>query len=190
MTRSHFIIVKHEAKRAGLHYDLRFQMPNSQLWASFAVRKGVPTDPGTKVLAVRTHDHTKEEAWFLGTIETGYGAGKLTKFDDGPCDIIKYTPSHMMIDFKGHKIKGVYHLINVGVAGRNKFKEKMFMLFKGKIPVKETYPDFPSMGMMGRNPPSDTEEVEIPDEKADYQQKKPLKWSITSELENIITDRG
>jgi len=78
---SKFIIVKHEARRAGLHFDLRFKMPGSPNWASFAVRKGVPLESGQKVLAIRTHDHSDEEALFLGTIESGYGAGKLSKWD-------------------------------------------------------------------------------------------------------------
>ena len=133
MTKSKFIIVKHEAKRAGLHYDLRFIMPNSKNWASFAVRKGVPTAPGTKVLAVRTHDHSEEEALFLGKLESGYGAGKLTKWDDGQCIIHKYSSAHMAIEFKGKKVKGLYHLISTGVIGRQKYKSKQYMLFKGKL---------------------------------------------------------
>ena len=33
--KSKFVIMEHHAKRAGLHYDLRFRMPNSDMWASF-----------------------------------------------------------------------------------------------------------------------------------------------------------
>ena len=131
MTKSKFIIVRHDAKRAGVHHDLRFVKPDKDVWMSFAVRKGIPTNLGTKVLAVRTHDHSTEEALFLGTIETGYGAGKLTKFDDGACDILKFSPSHIIINFHGKKIKGTYHILSTGVASR-KFNENSFMLFKGK----------------------------------------------------------
>lgn len=128
-----FIVVKHEAKRAGVHYDLRFEIPNSTNWASFAVRKGVPLQPGQKVLAVRTHDHTKDEALFLGTIETGYGAGKLSKWDSGSCDVEKFSSPHIVVDFKGSKIKGIYHFINIGVMDKKKYKGQQYMLFKGKI---------------------------------------------------------
>ena len=38
-TNSYFVVMKHQAKRAGLHYDLRFKIPNSNLWASFAVKR-------------------------------------------------------------------------------------------------------------------------------------------------------
>lgn len=139
MTRSKFIVVKHDAKRARLHYDLRFIMPKSKIWASFAVRKGLPTQPGTKVLAVRTHDHTEEEALFIGTIKDGYGAGKLTKFDDGQCLIHKYTPSHIILEFKGRKFKGIYHMISTGVMNKKDFKKRSYMLFKSKKTVLESY---------------------------------------------------
>lgn len=126
-----FIIVKHEAIKARLHYDLRFEMPNSKLWASFAVRKGVPTSPGTKVLAVRTHDHTREEALFLGTIPPGeYGAGKLSKWDSGTCDIHTFTPGKIAITFKGSKVKGLYYMISTGVINKKEFKKQSYILFK------------------------------------------------------------
>jgi len=138
MINSSFIVVKHDAKKARLHYDLRFVMPNSKLWISFAVRKGVPEKAGEKVLAVRTHDHSEEEALFLGKLESGYGAGTLTKYDDGKCIIEKFKSSHMIIDFKGKKIKGVYHLINVGLFDKSKkYKHQQYIIFKGGTSVKE-----------------------------------------------------
>ncbi len=138
MTRSRFIIVKHDAKKARLHYDLRFKMPKSKNWASFAVRKGVPTETGQKVLAVKTHDHSEKEALFLGIIKTGYGAGKLTKFDSGSCVIHKYHSSHITIEFKGSKIKGIYHLINTGVFNKREYKKQHYLLFKGGVKKEQT----------------------------------------------------
>ncbi len=135
---SRFIIVKHDAKKAKLHYDLRFKMPKSKNWASFAVRKGVPTETGQKVLAVKTHDHNEKEALFLGIIKTGYGAGKLTKFDSGACVIHKYHSSHIIVEFKGSKIKGIYHLINTGVINKKEFKKQHYILFKGSVVKEQT----------------------------------------------------
>jgi DNA ligase D-like protein (predicted 3'-phosphoesterase) len=177
MTKSKFVIMKHEAKRAGLHYDLRFKMPSSKLWASFAVRKGVPTSPGQKVLAVKTHDHTEKEALFTGEIKEGYGAGKLTKWDGGSCDIIKYKTGSMAIDFKGSKVKGIYHLISTGVIDKD-YKKQTYMLFKGKIVQESDDKGAPPFGMLSRNPPGDTQEVELDDEDADKQQTKSLDWAI------------
>jgi len=133
MTKSKFIVVEHDAKKARLHWDLRFIMPNSKNWMSFAVRKGIPTEPGKKVLAVRTHDHTEKEALFLGKIESGYGEGILKKWDDGQCILHKFKPGHIVIEFKGRKLKGIYHLINTGVVDRKKYKSQQYMLFKGKL---------------------------------------------------------
>jgi DNA ligase D-like protein (predicted 3'-phosphoesterase) len=130
-SKSEFVIMEHEAKRAGKHYDLRFKMPNSNNWASFAVRKGVPTKTGTKVLAVRTHDHSRKEALFTGEIKSGYGAGKLKRWDGGSCIIKKYSNAHMAVEFKGSKVKGLYHLVNTGVMDKD-FKGQKYMLFKGK----------------------------------------------------------
>lgn len=134
--KSEFIVVKHEAKRANLHYDLRFKMPNSHNWASFAVKKGIPLTGYTKVLANRTHDHSDEDALFLGVIESGYGAGKLSMWDEGKCDILKFTNSHMTIDFKGKKVKGVYHLVSIGMIHSN-YKNRGYLLFRGKINVED-----------------------------------------------------
>lgn len=136
MSASKFIVVEHHAKRAGLHYDLRFKIPGKNIWMSFAVRKGVPLDYGKKVLAVRTHDHSTEEALFLGKLESGYGAGELKKWDDGSCDVLKMTESHILIDFKGRKLKGVYHMINTGVINKD-YNGKSYMLFKGKDSLKK-----------------------------------------------------
>ena len=148
ITKSKFVVIKHDAKRARLHYDLRFVMPKSKIWASFAVRKGLPDKPGTKVLAVRTHDHTDEEALFIGTIKQGYGAGKLTKFDDGQCIIHKYTPSHIILELKGKKFKGIYHMISTGVMNKRDYKNRSYMLFKSKKKVLESY--LKELGSIGR----------------------------------------
>ena len=170
MTRSKFIIVEHDAKKARLHWDLRFKMPKSSKWASYAVRKGIPTVPGKKVLAVRTHDHSRAEALFIGTIKDGYGAGKLKKWDDGICLIHKYSPSHIAIELKGRKVKGMYHLISTGVVDKN-YKRQTYFLFRVKI-ISEI------MGMISRIPSSGmTGDVE---ESQDELTSPNLPWDKTT----------
>lgn len=164
MNKSKFIVVEHDAKKARLHWDVRFIMPKSKIWASFAVRKGVPLEPGKKVLAVRTHDHTEKEALFLGTIKDGYGAGKLKKWDGGECIVHKFGPGHILVDFKGKKLKGLYHFISTGVIDKSQYKRKQYMLFKGKL-VNENFPDMSGGGGMAcRVPPADTSDTEERDE--------------------------
>jgi bifunctional non-homologous end joining protein LigD len=128
MANSRFVIIKHEAKRAGLHYDFRFKLENSKMWASFAVPKGVPTTAGKKVLAVRTPDHTEADALFTGHQESGYGAGDFTKWDSGSCEILKMTDKHISLKLNGSKVKGVYHMFNIAKGT----KQKQYYFFKGK----------------------------------------------------------
>jgi bifunctional non-homologous end joining protein LigD len=128
MTKSEFVIVKHEAKRAGLHYDFRFRKPKSKMWDSFAVRKGVPTKTGEKVLAVKTTEHTEKEARLTGVLSSGYGAGKFTMQDDGKCEIMKYSERHISIKLYGRKFKGTYHLFNI----QDPTKKSGYYLFKGR----------------------------------------------------------
>jgi len=133
---SKFIVIKHEAKKAGLHQDFRFKLSGSNKWDSYAVRKGVPTEVGKKVLAVKTTIHTDKEAQFTGVIKNGYGAGKLTKVDGGSCVILKITPRHIVLDLKGSKFKGLYHLVSTGVIDKE-YNKGSFFLFKGREDLKK-----------------------------------------------------
>jgi bifunctional non-homologous end joining protein LigD len=133
MTSSKFILVKHEATKRGLHYDLRFKMPNSQNWASFAMNSEPPKEVGERKYITRTTDHSRENALFTGRIPEGeYGAGKLTKIDSGNCDVEKFTSSHMIVVFHGKKLQGKYNFINVGVFNRRDYKKRVFAFFKSK----------------------------------------------------------
>jgi len=130
-----FILVRHEAERRGLHWDLRLTIPNSENWASFAFNKFPPKEPSEKVYIVRTTDHSRQQALFTGKIPSGeYGAGKLIKEDSGKCEIIKYSNAHIVVDFKGKKLKGIYHFINTAIfGGRHNYKNKTYSFFKGKL---------------------------------------------------------
>lgn len=121
---SKFIVVEHFARRAGHHFDLRFQIGKDK-YDSFAFRKGVPLKHGIRTLAVRTKIHTEKEAFFTGEIEQGYGAGHLEIFDEGVCDIQVYKDNYIRIVFNGKKVKGLYHFINLP-----KMKKGTFIVFK------------------------------------------------------------
>lgn len=129
-----YILLKHDAKQAGLHYDLRFEMPKSKKWASFALPKAeVPTEPNKRVTIIRTHDHTKEEALFTGTIEKGYGTGTLKEIESGKCEIQKFSDKHMVVKFNGRKLNGTYQFVNTSLFDKSKHKpDTRFMFFKSK----------------------------------------------------------
>ena len=101
-----FVVMDHKALRAGSHQDLRIQKPNSNMWLSFAIRKGIPLKEGLKHLAVQTEDHTQKGALFTGLIEKGkYGGGSIEKFDSGTCTILKLKPRHISIILKVVKLR-------------------------------------------------------------------------------------
>ena len=142
MISSKFIVHKHEAKKRGLHWDIRFKMPHSKNWASFASYKEPPIKSGERHqrhYITRTNDHSEKQALFTGTIPDGqYGAGKLSVWDEGRCSIVKYSSAHMVVEFKGSKMKGKYHFINTGVynkdrrKGKAEYKQKIYAFFKAK----------------------------------------------------------
>ena len=116
----------------------------------------------------------------IGKIESGYGAGVLKKWDGGKCTIIKYHPSHIIVDFYGKKIKGIYHFINLamnkGVSGKE-FKNQQYWLFKGKV-VNEI------MGMASRVPSrGECEDTETGPEYDEYSDK--LSWTLSDYLKKL-----
>lgn len=180
MTPSVFVIMRHDAKRAGLHFDLRFRMPDSIMWASFAVPKGVPTKPGNKVSAFRTKDHTRRDALLTGRIKDGYGTGELKAWDMGKCNILKYTDDRIALEFFGSKVKGIYHLISIAKPGVTENRTHLLFKSKKKTYTKENFPDMSGGGGMGcRVPPADTSETEERDE--DDIVHPSLSWSKTAQ---------
>lgn len=67
---------RHQAERAGEHFDLRLGDPKSRRAHSWALRKGLP-GPGEKGLAVQQPTHTLAYMDFKGPIAEGYGKGDV-----------------------------------------------------------------------------------------------------------------
>lgn len=115
-----FVIQKHNASH--LHYDFRLEIGG--VLKSWAVPKGLSTDPHDKRLAIQTEDHPIDYATFEGIIPEGqYGAGSVIIWDKGVFENIKekggvllsleesYKDGQIEVRLNGERIHGDYALI-------------------------------------------------------------------------------
>lgn len=114
-----FVIQKHDARN--LHYDFRLEV--SGVLKSWAVPKGLSTDPKIRRLAIMTENHPLDYARFEGIIPKGqYGAGTVIVWDIGSYRnmtekdgraipmIEALEKGHVSIWLEDKKIKGGYAL--------------------------------------------------------------------------------
>jgi DNA ligase D-like protein (predicted 3'-phosphoesterase) len=124
-----FVIQQHDASR--MHYDFRLEVDG--VMASWAVPKGLSTDPREKRLAVRTEDHPLDYADFEGRIPEGeYGAGVVIVWDTGEYENRSQRDNkeialskaldqgHAKVHLFGKKLKGGYALIHTKMRGDEK----------------------------------------------------------------------
>jgi bifunctional non-homologous end joining protein LigD len=132
-TEPTFVVHKHDATR--LHYDVRLEMDGAL--ASWSVPKGPSYDPAVKRLAIQTEDHPLEYGSFEGRIPDGeYGAGDSLIWDNGTCDSVppgqlsqQRKKGHIVVEFRGHKLEGQWHLVRThgGLPGK-----AQWLMFKAK----------------------------------------------------------
>lgn len=116
-----FAVHEHEAKKAGLHYDLRLEMDG--VLKDWVFRKPLPEEVGVRRFGLMQEDHDLSWLNFEGGIKEGYGAGTMKIWDKGSYEIIKRTEDSVNLRFYGGRLRGTYVLM--------KFKNG-WLLFKAK----------------------------------------------------------
>ena len=115
-----FVIQEHHA--SSLHWD--FRLERDGVLVSWAVPKGLPTDPGTNHLAVRTEDHPLAYAEFEGVIAKGeYGGGEVRIWDRGSYETEKWTDREVKVVLSGRRTRGRFVLFQTG--GKNWMMHRM-----------------------------------------------------------------
>lgn len=101
-----FVVHEHNAKKAGLHHDLRIEIDG--VLQSFVVPKLVSDTE--RRLAIKVDDHPVSYFNFEGTIPEGsYGAGSVRIYDTGECKVTLNRQSYV-IEFFGSIVCGKWNL--------------------------------------------------------------------------------
>lgn len=130
-----FVVQKHHAHRAGLHWDFRLEH-GGVLW-SWAVRKGPSLDPKDKRIAAHVEDHPIDYADFQGTIPDGqYGAGTVETWDRGTWQPLGDPEAGMQdgeIKFvlAGKRLNGKFTLVRLRPRPNERRNQDNWLLIKG-----------------------------------------------------------
>ena len=110
-----FVVQRHDARR--LHYDFRLERGGAL--ASWAVPKGVPLEPGGRVLAVHVEDHPLDYATFAGEIPKGnYGAGTVEIWDTGTYELVEEKrDGGLTVRLHGSRLEGLWTLVPAALDG-------------------------------------------------------------------------
>jgi bifunctional non-homologous end joining protein LigD len=115
-----FVVQQHHA--SALHWD--FRLERDGVLVSWAVPKGLPTDPAVNRLAVHVEDHPLEYGGYDGTIGPGqYGSGAVTIWDSGTYQSEKWTDREVKVVLAGHRVQGRFVLFQTG--GKNWMMHRM-----------------------------------------------------------------
>ncbi|SER45443.1 non-homologous end-joining DNA ligase [Actinokineospora terrae] len=146
-----FVIQEHHASR--LHWDVRLE--RGGVLVSWAVPRGLPTEPGDIRLAVHTEDHPMEYATFEGEIPKGeYGGGRMVIWDRGTYETVKWSDREVAVVFSGSRVRGKYTFFHGGKS------EKDWMVRRSEPPQQSDWVALPTshepmLASPGALPPDD-----------------------------------
>jgi bifunctional non-homologous end joining protein LigD len=109
-----FVVQEHSARN--LHWDLRLEHGGTLV--SWALPKGIPTNPKKNLLAVHVEDHPLSYIDFAGEIPAGnYGAGTVKIWDEGTYEPHKFRSDEVIVTLHGDRVEGKYALFQT--RGKN-----------------------------------------------------------------------
>jgi bifunctional non-homologous end joining protein LigD len=128
-----FVVQKHAAHRAGLHWD--FRLEDGGVLRSWAVPKGPSLDSADRRVAIHVEDHPVAYAKFQGEIPKGeYGRGPVETWDKGtweplddPAVGMRKGSLHFVV--RGQRLSGRFTLARL--KRRDPRKQEAWFLIKG-----------------------------------------------------------
>jgi hypothetical protein len=129
------IIHRHNAFRAGLHFDWRIKYPDKRMLASFVIPKDkFPNLPGTKCIAIQAPDHSMQ--WLKKDkirIPAGeYGGGYIETIQKGELTVLTWKDDYIVVEVEGEFANGRYYFINTKRKQGSKRQNKIWILLKEK----------------------------------------------------------
>ena len=121
--KKRMVIQEHNALRAGLHWDLRFEdkIKDKKILKSFVIPKHkfpVCTD---QILALQVEDHAWSYRNFEGELGPGYGQGSVKMVFNNKVEIEKFEKKKIIFEYEGKK----YQIYKCGwIANENAFMIK------------------------------------------------------------------
>jgi bifunctional non-homologous end joining protein LigD len=144
-----FVVQKHQARRAGLHWDFRLEH-DGVLW-SWAVPRGPSLDPADKRMATRVEDHPLDYADFAGSIPEGqYGAGMVELWDRGtwqPLDdpAAGMREGELRFVLNGERLNGRFTLVRLKPRPGQRSRQDNWLLIKGHDEAEREGGDAPAI---------------------------------------------
>ena len=130
------IIHRHNAFKAGLHYDLRIKYPDKNMLASWAIPKDkFPKGPGSKSIAIKVPDHAM--SWLkkdnINIPRGEYGAGFIKTVQKGTATILFWTDKAIVFEVEGEFADGRYYMFNTNhkkTTKRNNSTSEIWILLQ------------------------------------------------------------
>lgn len=135
-----FVLQKHEADKAGTHYDLRLGDTDTGIGHSWALPSGLPPTGG-RGLAIQQPDHTISYFDFQGRITDGYGKGNVSTTKRTKTEIVSAGADK--VSFNLYTGRDIEEYTLVRTNGKN-------WIIVNRGVTKERRPDLPSSKPMYR----------------------------------------